>query len=81
MNARLQILLIIINDVVILIKEINTLLFINIFILLFIGVISLNILLTDIKKRLKYIILYLKKFISKDELIYFIFHGLFKVIL
>jgi len=78
MNARLQILLIIINDVINPVKRTNTLLFISTFILLFTGVTGLNVPLIDIKKRLKYTTPYLKKFISEDESIYLIFRGLFK---
>ena len=63
---------------VILAKGINTPLLISISILLSTGVIGLNVPLIDLRKRLKYITLYLKRFIGEDELIYLIFRSLFK---
>jgi hypothetical protein len=64
--------------VVILVRGTNTPLSISISILLLIDVTGLNMPLIDLKKRLKYTTPYLKRFIDEDELIYFIFRGLFK---
>ena len=62
----------------ILIKGTNTPLLIGIFIPLSISVIGLNIPLIDSRKRPKYTMPYLKRFISEDKLIYSIFRSLFK---
>jgi hypothetical protein len=64
--------------VVILTKGTNTPLFISTFIPLFISVIGLNVPLIDPRKWPKYTTPYLKRFISKNELIYLIFYSLFK---
>ena len=76
MNVRLQVLLAVINDVVILAEGTNTLLPTDISILLPTGIIGLNMPLTDIRKRFKYTTLHLERFISEDELIYLIFRSL-----
>ena len=66
----------VINDAAILAEGTNTPLFISIFILLSTGVTGLNIPLIDLRKRLKYTTLYLKRFTDEDESIYLIFRGL-----
>jgi hypothetical protein len=66
------------NNVVILARGTNTPLPINTSILLSTGVIGLNVPLIDPRKRPKYTTPYLKRFISKDKLIYSIFRGLLK---
>jgi hypothetical protein len=78
MNVYLQVLLAVINDVIILAGGTNTPLSINISILLSINITGLNMLLTDIKKRSKYITPYLKRFIDENESIYLIFRSLFE---
>jgi hypothetical protein len=64
--------------VAILVKGTNTPLSIGTFILLPTSVIGLNMPLIDSRKRPKYTTPYLERFISEDELIYSIFHGLLK---
>ena len=54
----------------------NTLLSIDTFTLLPINITGLNMSLTDIRKRSKYITPYLKRFTGEDESIYLIFRGL-----
>ena len=66
------------NDAVILARGTNTPLPINTFTPLPTGVIGLNMPLIDPKKRSKYTIPYLERFIGEDELIYPIFYGLLK---
>ena len=68
----------VINDAAILAGGTNTPLSISIFILLPTGVTGLNMLLINLKKRLKYTTPYLKKFTDEDESIYLIFRGLFE---
>ena len=76
MNVRLQVLLAVTNDAVILAGGTNTPLLISISTLLLTGVIGLNIPLIDPRKRLKYTTPYLKRFIDEDESIYPIFRSL-----
>jgi hypothetical protein len=64
--------------VAILAKGTNTPLLIGTSIPLPTSVIGLNMPLINPRKRSKYITPYLERFIDKDELIYFIFRGLFK---
>jgi hypothetical protein len=66
------------NNIVILAKGTNTPLLINIFILLSINIIGLNIPLIDPRKRPKHTIPYLERFIDKNKLIYSIFYSLLK---
>jgi hypothetical protein len=66
------------NDAVILARGTNTLLSINTFTPLPTGVIGLNMPLIDPRKRSKYTIPYLERFIGEDESIYLIFRSLLK---
>jgi hypothetical protein len=66
------------NDVVTLARGTNTPLPIGTSTPLPISVISLNMPLINPRKRPKYTTPYLKRFISKDELIYLIFYSLLK---
>ena len=66
------------NDVVILARGTNTPLLIGTFIPLPTSVIGLNMPLIDPRKQPKYTMLYLERFIGKDELIYPIFYSLLK---
>ena len=66
----------VINDAAILVKGTNTPLLISTFTLLPTGVTGLNMPLIDLRKRLKYITLHLKRFTDEDESIYPIFRGL-----
>jgi hypothetical protein len=79
MNIRLQILLAVINDAVILIKGTNTPLSISTSTPLPTGVTGLNMPLIDLRKRPKYTTPHLKRFTDEDESIYLIFRGLLEV--
>ena len=76
MNIRLQILLAVINDAVILTKGTNTPLSISTSTPLPTGVTGLNMPLIDLRKRPKHTTPYLKRFTGEDESIYLIFRGL-----
>ena len=79
MNVYLQALLAVTNDAATLAGGTNTPLPIGISTLLPTNITSLNMPLTDIRKRSKHTTPHLKRFIDEDESIYLIFRGLLEV--
>jgi hypothetical protein len=76
MNVRLQVLLAVTNDIATLAGRTNTPLSIGTSTPLPTGITSLNMPLTDIRKRSKHTTPHPERFIGEDESIYSIFRGL-----